>query len=97
MIENYLLKENLQATIVKCYGWDFFVGVASDDSNFCGINFYESELPLKIGEGFNDGKSTVFDMDSNSVTLLFKKPESIDVFIHKLQKAKELLKGKIWV
>ena len=95
MIENYVLNENLQATIVKCHGGDLLVGVVSDDSNFCGITFYESEIPLKIGENFNDGKSTVFDMDSNSVTLLFKRPESIDVFIHKLQKAKELLKGKI--
>ena len=50
MIENYVLNENLHATIVKCHGGDFLVGVVSDDSDYCGITFYESKLPLKIGE-----------------------------------------------
>ena len=95
MIENYVINEKTQATIVKCHGGDLLVGVVSDDSDYCGITFYEIDIPLKIGENFNDGKSTVFDMDSNSVTLLFKRPESIDVFIEKLQKSKELLKSKI--
>ena len=94
MIENYVINEKTQATIVKCHGGDFLVGVVSDDSDYCGITFYEIDIPLKIGENFNDGKSTVFDMDSNSVTLLFKNPASIDVFISKLQNAKELLKSK---